>query len=267
MQTGIPDKQGLYDPQYEHDSCGVGFVVDMKGRRSHDLVEKGIQVLLNLEHRGACGCEKNTGDGAGILLQSPHRFLLKAADTIGVKLPAPGEYAAGVVFLPTDRDARARCEGLFEQVVREEGQHVLGWRDVPIDDSPIGPTAKAAMPVVRMIFIGRGSSPLAPGGRGVGGEGVAKPQAAGGEGDPMAFERKLYVIRKRVDNAIRDSDIPHKKRFYVLSLSFKTLVYKGMLNSDQLALFYPELHDPDMETALAMVLLDRSSAVTPRVLL
>jgi glutamate synthase domain-containing protein 2/glutamate synthase domain-containing protein 1/glutamate synthase domain-containing protein 3 len=254
---GLPPKQGLYDPVHEHDACGVGFVVDMKGRKSHDLVRKGIRILLNLEHRGACGCEKNTGDGAGILLQTPHKFLAREAERLGVRLPAPGEYAAGLVFLPTDRHDRARCEGLFEQVVREEGQTVLGWRDVPTDNSPLGLTACAVEPVVRQIFIGRGPltpnpspprgegcvlSPLSPQGRGV-----------GGEGDEAAFERKLYVIRKRVENAVRSSDVRQRKMFYVLSLSCKTIIYKGMLNSSQLAAYYPDLVDPAVETALAMV--------------
>src|SRR5262249_17009074 len=138
-----PSRQGLYDPVHEHDACGVGFVVDMKGRSSHGLVQKAIRILLNLEHRGACGCEKNTGDGAGILLQTPHEFLANEAERLGVRLPAPGEYAAGLVFLPTDKHDRARCVGLFEQIVCEEGQTVLGWRDVPTDNSPLGLTACA----------------------------------------------------------------------------------------------------------------------------
>src|SRR5207244_1299055 len=147
--------QGLYDPFYGHDSCGVGFIVDLHNRRSHDLVKKALQILWNLEHRGACGCETNTGDGAGILLQTPHRFLAREADRLGFRLPAPGEYAAGLVFLPTHSDDRVRCERLFELLVREEGQFVLGWRDVPRDNSPLGLTACAVEPVVRQVFIGR----------------------------------------------------------------------------------------------------------------
>jgi glutamate synthase (ferredoxin) len=228
---GLPPKQGLYDPQYEHDACGVGFVVDMQGRQSHDLVAKGIRILLNLEHRGACGCEKNTGDGAGILLQTPHKFLAREAERLGVKLPGAGEYAAGLVFLPTNREDRARCIGLFEEVVRAEGQLVLGWRDVPTDNSPLGLTACAVEPVVKQILIGR----------------------SGNVADAAAFERKLYVIRKRIENSVRASDMRQRKMFYVLSLSHKTIIYKGMLNSDQLAVYYPDLRDPAMETALAMV--------------
>jgi glutamate synthase domain-containing protein 2/glutamate synthase domain-containing protein 1/glutamate synthase domain-containing protein 3 len=237
LPTGLPPRQGLYDPQYEHDSCGVGFVVDLKGRKSHDLVQKAITILLNLEHRGACGCEKNTGDGAGILLQMPHRFLARACAQIGIQLPAPGEYGVGMVFLPTDESDRAACEALFEQIVREEGQVPLGWRTVPTFGAMLGASAQASQPVVRQIFI-----------RAAGGE-VARPQAA----DGLAFERKLFVIRRRVENAVRAGTVEQRGMFYISSLSFKTIIYKGMLNSDQLEGFYPELRDLDMETALAMV--------------
>jgi hypothetical protein len=154
-QFACPPEQGLYDPRYEHDACGVGFVVDLKGRKSHDLVQKAIQVLLNLEHRGACGCEKNTGDGAGILLQTPHRFLTQECDKLQIKLPAYREYGVGMVFLPTKADDRQQCEQLFEYMVREEGQAVLGWRTVLTDNSSLGPTAKAVQPVIRQIFIRR----------------------------------------------------------------------------------------------------------------
>src|ERR1700739_1336118 len=126
---GVPSKQGLYDPQYEHDACGVGFVVDLKGRKSHDLVQQGLQVLLNLEHRGACGCEKNTGDGAGILIQTPHRFFVRECARLGIRLPAPGGSAAGSVFLPTDPDQRSTCEAVLDRIIEEEGQEALGWRD------------------------------------------------------------------------------------------------------------------------------------------
>jgi glutamate synthase (NADPH) large chain len=228
---GFPPKQGLYDPQYEHDSCGVGFAVDLHGRKSHDLVQKAIQILLNLEHRGACGCEANTGDGAGILLQTPHRFLARECDRLGIRLPERGHYGVGMVFLPTDRDDRGRCEALFEQCARDAGQVPLGWRDVPTDNSMIGQTAKKTEPVMRQIFIGRG-------------EGLA---------DDLAFERKLYVIRRCVENAVLESDIPQRNMFYVPSLSYKTIAYKGMLNSPQLPQYFPDLRDPELESALAMV--------------
>ena len=221
-RTGIPARQGLYDPRHEHDACGVGFVVDLKGRKSHSIVEQAIQVLLNLQHRGACGCEENTGDGAGVLMQVPHRFLERECDTLGIKLPAYEEYGVGMVFLPQNVVSRVGCEALFEGIVEQEGQRLLGWRDVPTDNAPIGPTAKAGEPVVRQIFIGR-SDDLA---------------------DAAAFERKLYVIRKRVEKAVKRSDFSQRDMFYIPSLSYKTLVYKGMLKSDQVTTFYPDILDP-----------------------
>ncbi len=232
----LPVKQGLYDPGFEHDACGVGFVVDIKGRKSHAIVQNAIQVLVNLEHRGACGCEKNTGDGAGIVVQMPHRFLAKVAEQFKLRLPDYGAYGVGMVFLPTDAHDRQHCEGLFEQVVREEGQVVLGWRTVPTDNRQIGPTAKSAEPVMRQIFIGRRDEAL----RHLGNDG-------------LAFERKLYVIRKRVENLVRASGIAQCGMFYIPSLSYKTLIYKGMLNSPQLGPYFPDLLDADLESALALV--------------
>ena len=225
-----PRQQGLYDPRLEHDACGVGFLVDLKGRKSHDLVQKGLQAVLNLGHRGACGCEENTGDGAGVLFQTPHRFFLQECDRLGIRLPAQGEYGVGMVFLPTATEQRRMCEGLFEQIIREEGQSVLGWRTLPTDESPLGLTAKSAKPFIRQIFIGR--------------QGIS---------DELSFERRLYVIRKRVENAVRCSGLAQADMFFVPSLSFKTVVYKGMLKADQLATFYPELLDSAMETALIMI--------------
>ncbi|MGE3804616.1 MAG: glutamate synthase large subunit [Gemmataceae bacterium] len=233
VQTRIPDKQGLYDPQYEHDACGVGFVVDLHNRKSHDIVENAIQVLLNLEHRGACGCESNTGDGAGILLQMPHRFLKRECYKLDIELPDAGEYGVGMLFLPTDDQARSQCCQLIKKIIAEEGQHFLGWRTVPTENASLGPTARAAEPVIKQVFIRRDES--------------LKDQ------DELAFERKLYVIRRRVENAIWSSEIKQKEMFYIPSMSFKTLVYKGMLISHQLTVYYPDLHDRAMETALAMV--------------
>src|SRR5262249_28639524 len=140
-QPPIPSKQGLYDPWYEHDACGVGFVVDLHGSKTHDMISKALEILNNPEHRGACGCEKNTGDGAGILLQTPHKFLEQEAAKDKISLPAPGQYAVGMVFLPTAPGDRQQCEQMFESIVAEEGQTVLGWRTVPTDNGPIGPTA------------------------------------------------------------------------------------------------------------------------------
>ncbi len=227
----LPPRQGLYDPSCEHDACGFGFVVDLKARASHDLIRKALQVLCNLEHRGATGSEKNTGDGAGLLTQVPHGFLAARCRGLGIELPAPGAYGVGMVFLPQEAASRQACERRFEGVVREEGQAVLGWRDVPTDDARLGPTARASQPVIRQLFVARGE---------------ATP-----EGD--AFERKLYVIRRLVEKAVSRSAIPGRGHFYVCSLSARTLVYKGMLNSDQLAAFYPDLRDEGLTACLAMV--------------
>ena len=222
---------GLYDPATEHDACGVGFVVDIKGRRSHTLVEQGLTILKNLQHRGACGCEENTGDGAGILIQIPHAFLARECEKLGVKLPVAGEYGTGLVFLPRDPGQRAACEKLFEAVVREESQVVLGWRDVPVDDSSLGPSARACEPVFRQIFIGRGGSVK----------------------DAVLFELKLYVIRKRIEHAIANSDVAERSLFYIPSLSARTIVYKGMLTPDQVEQMFPDLRDPLLDSALALV--------------
>ncbi|UCF39412.1 MAG: glutamate synthase large subunit [Acidobacteriota bacterium] len=228
---GCPEKQGLYDPRFEHDACGVGFVVNQKGRKSHSIVLQAVEVLKNLHHRGACGCEIDTGDGAGILIQMPHRFFMDFRSEIKFELPSYGSYGAGIVFLPTDPEARYHCEWLFEQIVEEEGQQVLGWRNVPTDSTSLGLSAKAAEPVIRQIFVGRGAD----------------------VSDSMTFERKLYVIRRRVENEVRSRQLAHADAFYVCSLSYRTLVYKGMLRSDQLVPFYPDLKNPTMESALAMV--------------
>jgi glutamate synthase (ferredoxin) len=231
-----PGPQGLYDPAYEHDACGVGFVVDLKNRKSHDIVHKAITILNNLEHRGACGCEENTGDGAGILVQMPHRFLVQEAEKLGLDLPEPGEYGVGMVFLPQDAAARRGCERMLEKVVRDEGQQVIGWRTVPTNNRPIGPTAQRGEPVMRQIFI-----------RKVSGLPFDRPD------DPLGFERKLYIIRKLAESAAKHSSIPQKEMFYVPSLSARTLIYKGMLNAPQVQEYFPDLRDPAMESALALV--------------
>ena len=227
-----PGKQGLYDPSFEHDACGVGFVVNIKGQKSHRLIQQGLQILLNLDHRGACGCEINTGDGAGILIQTPHEFLKIAAKEAKIALPGAGEYGVGMVFLPPDPAERRECEKTFERFVIEEGQRFLGWRTIPTNNDPLGDTAKASEPCMKQIFIGRG------------------PKVA----DDMAFERKLYVIRKRAENAIRySSGMAGANFFYVASLSHKTLVYKGMLMPGQVDQYYPDLQHPAMDTSLALV--------------
>ncbi|MEW6749987.1 MAG: glutamate synthase large subunit [Candidatus Latescibacterota bacterium] len=231
-RRGVPARQGLYDPAREHDACGIGFIVDMKGRPSHDMVHQALQILVNMEHRGACGCEPNTGDGAGILLQLPHRFLQGVCGELGIPLPEPHQYGMAMVFLPPEPGARTQCQALYEQVVHEEGQRVLGWRQVPTDNALLGQTARDAEPAIWQLFIGR----------------------SGGKGDDLAFERKLYVIRRRVANAVtaRD-DIDGAEAFYTVSISHRIAVYKGMLVSTQLEPYYPDLRDPRLETALALV--------------
>ena len=232
QRIGLPPKQGLYDPQYEHDSCGVGMVVDIKGKKSHRIIEQAITVLTNLTHRGARGTEPNTGDGAGIVIQTPHAFLQKKAERHNFSLPEQGQYGVGMVFLPPDSNQRRVIEMHFETIIASEGQRVLGWRTVKTNNSALGNTAKRAEPKMRMIFIAR------------------NPHIA----TDMDFERKLYLIRKRAENEIRYGGLfEGGKFFYVASLSYKTLVYKGMLVSDQLAGYFLDLADPDMESALAIV--------------
>jgi glutamate synthase (ferredoxin) len=223
----------LYDPRADHDACGVGFVVHMKGTRSHDIVEKALQVLVNLEHRGACGCEANTGDGAGILLQMPDAFLRAV---VPFSLPDTGSYGAGLVFLPHDTDDRQAVKALLARITEEEGQRLLGWRDVPIDDSLVGPSARAAEPRFEQVFIGAGS-------------GISGADAA------LRFERKLYVIRKRVERGVEALKINalSKRSFYVVSLSARTLIYKGMLTARQLRPMFPDLQDERLVSALALV--------------
>ncbi len=224
--------QGLYAPGFEHDSCGVGFVVDVKGRKSHQIVQQGLQILRNLEHRGACGCEVNTGDGAGILMQMPDKFLRKACAAEGLELPGPLQYGAGIFFMPRDAGQRAECERIFEGIVAAEGQRFLGWRTVATDGSMLGASARRDEPAVRQAFIARGAAIR----------------------DDAHFERKLYVIRRLAERAIRYSgEVAGGNHFYVPSLSYKTMVFKGMLTSDQVDPFYPELNDPDIESALAVV--------------
>ncbi len=228
---GWPEKQGLYDPQFEHDSCGVGFVVNIKGQKSHKIVRDALTILVNLAHRGACGCESNTGDGAGILLQTPHEFLKKTCTAEKIALPDYGEYGVGMVYLPPDTDSRYKCEKLFEEIVENEGHRLLGWRTVPTSDKTLGETARSSEPIVRQVFIAR------------------DPKIK----DDMAFERKLYVVRKLAERGIRYAGIKGGNHFYISSLSYKTVIYKGMLMPEQVDAFYPDLHDPAFASALALV--------------
>ena len=230
-----PDAQGLYDPRLEHDACGVGFVVNIKGVRSHTLVEQALEVALNLLHRGACGCEENTGDGAGLLLQVPDAFLRRETAALGFTLPSAREYGVGMLFLPRRADERTRVETLIARIVEEEAQTLLGWRDVPTDDSPIGESARRGEPVIRQVFIGRGDS-------------------LGDVSDAQTrFERKLYVIRKRIAQEAEGLALDESHLFYIASLSSQTIVYKGMLIADQVTTMFPDLVDPAFESALALV--------------
>jgi glutamate synthase (NADPH) large chain len=238
-----PEKQGLYDPQHEKDACGVGFLVDIEGRRSHKLVQDALQVLRNLGHRGACGCEENTGDGAGVLVQMPDRFLRKATSDLGFSLPPPGQYGVGLLFLPTDADARRTCEALVEKAVVEAGQKVLGWRTVPHESSMLGEAAVRSQPFIRQVFVVQAH------------EAMGRDKNGSDIGPDETFERRLYLARRIAEKRVRESGLPREQRelFYVCSLSARTLVYKGMLTAEQLEPFYPDLSDPEVESALAIV--------------
>jgi len=227
IDRNVPLRQGLYDPRFEHDACGVGFVCNIDGRASHEIIQRGLQVLVNLTHRGATGADAETGDGAGILMQIPHAFLERECASLGIRLPEPGEYGVGSVFLPQDPAERARCESCIERTVAEEGQHFLGWRDVPVHPEHIGETARKIVPRIRQCFVLRGSGL-----------------------DAAAFERKLFVIRKVVENTLRAEGV---RGFHVPSLSSRTLVYKGLLLAYQVKKFYPDLADPAIESGLALV--------------
>jgi glutamate synthase domain-containing protein 2/glutamate synthase domain-containing protein 1/glutamate synthase domain-containing protein 3 len=221
----------LHDPRAERDACGVGFVVNVKGEPTRDIIEKGLTVLRNLTHRGACGCDPLTGDGAGILTQVPDAFLRRECKAQRITLPAPGAYGVGMVFLPREVHQKNQCERIFEKVIREEGQKLLGWRRLPVDEKAPGEVARSVMPDVRQIFIGAGR------------------KAA----DQDTFERRLYAIRKRVEQRVRTSGMPESERFYVPSLSSRTIVYKGMLLPEQIPAFYHDLADPLFASALALV--------------
>ena len=229
-RPGLPAKQGLYDPANEHDACGVGFVVNMHGAKSHAIVRQGLEVLENLTHRGACGCDPLTGDGAGILMQMPHDFFAAVAPQAGISLPAAGDWAVGNIFLPPSEGDREAAEQFFEKLVREEGLEFLGWRTVPTDNRSIGGTAREVEPVVRQAFIGRGKK-------------IARDH----------FEWKLFVTRKRFGIEIGRFGLTEQAFCYVCSLSAKTLVYKGLLLANQVGSYYPDLTDPRMKSALALV--------------
>ena len=226
-----PERQGLYDPAREHDSCGVGFVVHVKGTKSHDIVRMGLRILVNLEHRGAVGADPKASDGTGILLQIPDAFFRAELAASGIALPAAGRYAVAMVFLPLDDERRRACEALVERFVAAEGQKILGWRDPPVNDEGLGVTVKACEPRIRQVFIG----------------------CADGIRDQDEFERKLYVIRKQIANANRERKLDPGNEFYLPSMSSRTVVYKGMLMAGQVGSYYTDLQDERVVTALALV--------------
>ncbi len=230
-QSGFPQRQGLYDPANEHDACGVGFVANIKGRKSHAIIEQGLQILRNLTHRGAVGADPLAGDGAGILIQIPDRFFREEMHKRGVALPPLGEYGVGMVFLPQEPASRLACEYEMERAVKDEGQVLLGWRDVPRDNTGLGTSVKKIEPVIRQVFIGRGA-------------GITVTDA---------LERKLYIIRKSSGHAIQALKLKHGQEFYVPSMSARTVVYKGMLLADQVGRYYKDLQDPRVDSALALV--------------
>ncbi|HEY7458361.1 MAG TPA: glutamate synthase large subunit [Xanthobacteraceae bacterium] len=229
--SGIPSARGLYDPALEHDSCGVGFITDIKGRKSHQIVEDGLTILLNLEHRGAVGADSRAGDGAGILVQIPHKFFAKEARSLDFALPAPGQYAVGYLFMPRDPEWRGIIQKIYAEEVVREGLTLLGWREVPTDNSTLGWSVKPTEPHHLQVFIGRGAR----------------------NKTDDDFERRLYMLRKTISGRIYQQRERNLSGYYPVSLSCRTVIYKGMFLADQLATYYPDLHDPDFESALALV--------------
>jgi len=232
---GLPPKQGLYDPQYEHDSCGVGFVANIKGTKSHDIIVQGLQILCNVDHRGAVGADPLVGDGAGILIQIPDALFRAWAADSGVTLPEPGHYAVAQCFLPHDEKARAIVTKQFEHFLNVEGQVLLGWRDVPTDPTGLGETVIREMPLFRQAIIGWGPNIR----------------------DEGAFERKLLAVRKQTQNPLaalaKKHKLPAITQFYMPSFSARTVVYKGLLLAPDVGRFYLDLQNPLTTSAIALV--------------
>ena len=225
-------QQGLYDPANEHDACGVGFVAHIKGEKSHAIVQQGLKILENLDHRGAVGADALMGDGAGILIQLPDALYREEMAAQGVTLPAPGEYGVGMIFMPKEHASRLACEQEMERAIADEGQVLLGWRDVPVNkDMPMSPTVRAKEPILRQVFIGRGNDVIVQ----------------------DALERKLYVIRKTASAHIQSLKLKHSKEYYVVSMSSRTVIYKGLLLADQVGTYYKDLQDTRCVSALGLV--------------
>jgi len=227
--------QGLYHPRNEHDACGMGLVASIRGEKSHEIIRKGLEVLINLTHRGAAGCDPETGDGAGILIQIPHEFFVQECEQLGMELPEPGAYGVAMCFLPVEKHNRLQCEGVFERIVQEEGLTVLGWRDTPLNGDAVGREARASQPYIEQMF-------------------VSRPEGSEHAGlDEDAFERLLYRVRRRTENEIAASEIEEKDTFYVPSFSCRTIVYKGLMLAPQIEKFYFELANPLVKSALCLV--------------
>ena len=222
---------GLFDPTLEKDSCGVGFIADIKGRKSHKLVDDALKILLNLEHRGAVGADPRAGDGAGILVQAPHKFLAKKAAALGINLPAPGHYAVGALFMPHDADWRREIIDTYTALAAQDGMAVLGWRDVPTDNSTLGESVKPTEPVHKQVFIAR------------------NPNIASEE----EFERRLYILRKTISSTLYGRRGRSTSNYYPVSISCRTLIYKGMLSAEQIEIYFPDLGDSRVASALAVV--------------
>ncbi|MGE0564489.1 MAG: glutamate synthase large subunit [Pseudolabrys sp.] len=228
---GLPEAHGLFDPALNQDSCGVGFIADIKGRKSHSIIEDGLKIVCNLEHRGAVGADPRMGDGAGILVQIPHKFFARKATELGFTLPKAGDYGVGYLFMPRDTEWREIIRDIYADVIAREGLTLLGWRDVPTDNSSLGESVKPTEPVHMQVFIGKGKKKLT-------------------ESD---FERRLYILRKAISNAIYRQRERRVSGYYPVSISCRTIVYKGMFLADQLGSYYPDLHEPDFESAIALI--------------
>ena len=232
-QSARPAKQGMYDPRHEHDACGVGFVANIKNKKSHDIIEKGLEILLRLTHRGAAGADPREGDGAGILIQVPDAFFRAVTPELDIKLPAEGEYGVGMVFFPRNKEHRQMCRSSIEQAVTEGGQKTLGWRSVPTDAirADLPPQVMDCEPVIEQVFVARGDNCA----------------------DQDSFERKLFVIRKIVASRINPLNLQDQAEFNITSLSSRTIVYKGMFLSHQVGAYYDDVNDTRMTSALALV--------------
>ena len=229
--TFRPNAEGMYDPALEKDSCGVGFIANIKGRKSHQMVSDALKILCNLEHRGAVGADPRAGDGAGILVQIPHTFFARKAKELGFTLPEPGAYAVGALFMPKEKAWRKVIQSIITDQIKAEQLTLLGWRDVPTDNSTLGETVKPTEPANMQVFIGRGAHIK----------------------DEVEFERRLYILRKSISQAIYQRRDRGMAGYYPVSMSCRTVIYKGMFLADQLGTYYPDLHEPDFESALALV--------------